>query len=46
MPNSYKLELSPAAKGDLTRLPISAQKDIVFKYLPEMQEIHFQKLNY
>jgi mRNA-degrading endonuclease RelE of RelBE toxin-antitoxin system len=38
MPNPYKLELSPAAKRDLKRLPLSIQKDIVFKHLPEIEK--------
>jgi len=36
MPKPYKLELSPAAKRDLKRLPLPVQKDIVFKHLPEI----------
>ena len=34
---SYRLELSPAAKRDLKKLPLNIQKDIVFKHLPEIQ---------
>jgi mRNA interferase RelE/StbE len=36
MHKTYHLELSPAAKRDLKRLPRSIQKQIVFKHLPEI----------
>ena len=36
MPKPYRIELSPAAKRDLKGLPLSIQKDIVFKHLPEL----------
>ncbi len=44
MPNPYKLELSPAAKKDLSRLPPPTQKDIVFKHLPELARDPFSKI--
>ncbi len=37
MPKKYTLELSPAAKRDLKRLPLSVQKDIVFTHLPAIE---------
>jgi len=37
MPKEYTLELSPAAKRDLKRLPIAVQKDIVFTHLPAIE---------
>jgi mRNA-degrading endonuclease RelE of RelBE toxin-antitoxin system len=43
MPEPYVLELSPAAKKDLKRLPLSIQKDIVFKHLPEIARNPFSK---
>jgi len=43
MPKAYKLELSPAAKRDLKRLPLSIQKDIVFKHLPDIAKYPFSK---
>jgi mRNA-degrading endonuclease RelE of RelBE toxin-antitoxin system len=36
MLKAYKLKLSPPAQKDLKRLPISIQKDIVLKHLPEI----------
>jgi len=36
MRKTYQLELSPAAKRDLKRLPNNIQKEIVFKHLPEI----------
>lgn len=30
----YTLELAPAAKRDLKKLPVNIQQDIVFKHLP------------
>jgi len=45
MPKRYKLELSPAAGRDLKRLPLSIQKDIVFKHLPEITKYPFSKTN-
>ncbi len=38
MSNSYHLELSPAAKRDLKRLPERIQKEIVFTHLPRIAE--------
>lgn len=38
MPRTYWLELSPAAKRDLKKLPRSVQKEIVFKHLPEIRK--------
>jgi len=43
MPKPYKLELSPAAKRDLSRLPPPTQKDVVFKHLPELARDPFSK---
>ncbi len=43
MAKAYKVELSPAAKRDLKRLPLSIQKDIVFKYLPDIAKDPFSK---
>ena len=43
MPKTYHLELSPAAKRDLKRLPRSIQKEIVFKHLPEIVKDPFSK---
>jgi len=41
---SYTLELSPAAKKkDLKKLPITIQKDIVFKHLQEIQFKPYKK---
>ncbi len=37
MPKKYTLELSPAAKRDLKRLPLSVQKNIVFTHLPAIE---------
>jgi len=43
MPKTYHLELSPAAKRDLKRLPRFIQKEIVFKHLPEIVKDPFSK---
>lgn len=43
MPKAYKLELSPAAKRDLKRLPLMIQKEIVFKHLPKIKEDPYSK---
>ncbi len=37
MPKNYHLELAPAAKRDLKRLPLDIQHKIVFTYLPALQ---------
>lgn len=39
--NIYQLELSPAAKRDLKKLPFDIQKSIVFKHLPAIVENPF-----
>jgi len=38
MPDDHRLEISPAAERDLKRLPLSIQKDIALKHLPENGE--------
>ena len=43
MPRPYKLDLSPAARRDLKRLPLSIQKEIVFQHLPEISRDPFSK---
>jgi mRNA-degrading endonuclease RelE of RelBE toxin-antitoxin system len=43
MAKPYQLELSPAARRDLKRLPLSVQKDIVLKHLPEIAKDPFLK---
>ena len=43
MPKSYRIELSPAARRDLKGLPLSIQKDVVFKHLPELIKDPFLK---
>jgi mRNA-degrading endonuclease RelE of RelBE toxin-antitoxin system len=43
MPRPYKLDLSPAARRDLKRLPLSIQKEIVFQHLPEIARDPFSK---
>ena len=37
MGSGYALELSPAARRDLKRLPIEIQKEVIFKHLPAIQ---------
>jgi len=37
MDSGYAIELSPAARRDLKRLPIEIQKEIVFEHLPAIQ---------
>ena len=37
MHKAYQLEISPAAKRDLKKLPNQVQKKIVFEYLPNIQ---------
>ena len=37
MAGEYSLEVSPAARRDLKRLPLEVQKDIAFRYLPLIQ---------
>lgn len=34
----FKLELAPAAKRDLKKLPVDIQRKIVFHYLPLIQD--------
>lgn len=41
MPEEYSLEISPAAKRDLKRLPVSIQKEIVFSHLPAIKNAPF-----
>ncbi|MFH0925362.1 MAG: type II toxin-antitoxin system RelE/ParE family toxin [bacterium] len=43
MLKAYNLELSPAAKRDLKRLPHSIQKKIVFQHLPAITKDPFLK---
>jgi len=43
MPDAYKLEISPAAERDLKRLPLSIQRDIVQRHLPEIAKDPFSK---
>jgi len=38
MHKTYQLEISPAAKRDLKRLPNEVQKKIVFEHLPNIQK--------
>jgi mRNA interferase RelE/StbE len=38
MHRTYQLEISPAAKRDLKKLPNPLQKKIVFEHLPKIQE--------
>jgi len=38
MHNSFTLELSPAARRDLKKLPRSVQEQIVRKHLPKIEE--------
>jgi mRNA-degrading endonuclease RelE of RelBE toxin-antitoxin system len=37
MHSTFSLELSPAAKRDLKKLPRAVQEEIAFKHLPEIQ---------
>jgi mRNA-degrading endonuclease RelE of RelBE toxin-antitoxin system len=37
MPSTFSLELSPAAKRDLRKLPRAVQEEIAFEHLPEIQ---------
>ena len=37
MHSTFSLELSPAAKRDLKKLPRPVQEEIAFKHLPEIQ---------
>ena len=37
MHKTYQLEISPAAKRDLKKLPNQVQKKIVFEHLPNIQ---------
>lgn len=39
----YTLELAPAARRDLKKLPLSIQKDIIFKHLPEIESDPYKK---
>ena len=39
----FSLELSPAAKRDLKKLPHTVQEEIVFQHLPEIKEDPFRK---
>ena len=41
MPDPYNLELSPAARKDLKRLPPAIQKEIVFEHLPKIRRDPF-----
>lgn len=41
-PDSYKLELSPAAKRDLKKLPATVQDEVVFKHLPAIMQDPFK----
>jgi len=43
MPDTYELEISPAAERDLKRLPRSIQRDIVLEHLPEIARDPFSK---
>jgi len=43
MPDPHRLELSPAAKRDLKRLPLSIQEEIVFEHLPQIARDPFLK---
>jgi len=43
MPDDHRLEISPAAERDLKRLPLSIQKDIALKHLPEIARDPFSK---
>jgi mRNA interferase RelE/StbE len=38
MHKTYQLEISPAAKRDLKKLPNQVQKKIVFEHLPTIQK--------
>ncbi len=38
MHKTYQLEISPAAKRDLKKLPNQVQKKIVFEHLPNIQD--------
>ncbi|MCP4404517.1 MAG: type II toxin-antitoxin system RelE/ParE family toxin [bacterium] len=38
MPDEYSLEISPAAKRDLKRLPVSTREEIVFTHLPAIKD--------
>ena len=38
MHKTYRLEISPAAKRDLKKLPNQVQKKIVFEHLPNIQK--------
>ena len=37
MPRPYNLEVAPAAKRNLKRLPLAVRNDIVFTHLPAIQ---------
>ncbi len=37
----YELELSPAAKRDLKKLPVTVQREIALIHLPAIQHGHF-----
>jgi len=38
MHRTYQLEISPAAKRDLKKMPGQVQKKIVFEHLPKIQD--------
>jgi mRNA-degrading endonuclease RelE of RelBE toxin-antitoxin system len=38
MHKTYQLEISPAAKRDLKKLPNQVQKNIVFKHFPNIKK--------
>ena len=43
MDNSYELELSPAAKRDLKRIPENIRKEIVFTHLVKIAKNPFKE---
>jgi len=41
-PEAYQLEVSPAAKRDLKKLPANIQEEVVFKHLPAIMQEPFK----
>jgi len=41
-PEAYQLEVSPAAKRDLKKLPATIQEEVVFKHLPAIMQEPFK----
>ncbi|MBW1791005.1 MAG: hypothetical protein JRJ14_01865 [Deltaproteobacteria bacterium] len=43
MPDTYGLEIAPAAERDLKRLPRSVRRDIILEHLPEIARDPYSK---